>query len=119
MFVYEFPNVDVTESGVAEVIARDRSGKEIARHSVSSFAGKGKIVARAVTGPVGWLADGADIAMVDFRLVDANGTVHPYASGTNTWRASAARYTSIPSKSCAVRSNATRKPRKEYSRIKR
>ena len=86
VFVYEFPNVDVTESGVAEVIARDRSGKEIARHSVSSFAGKGKIVARAVTGPVGWLADGADIAMVDFRLVDANGTEHPYASGKLTFQ---------------------------------
>ena len=86
VFVYEFPNVDVTESGVAEVFARDRSGKEIARHSVSSFAGKGKIVARAVTGPAGWLADGADIAMVDFRLVDANGTVHPYASGKLTFQ---------------------------------
>ena len=81
VFLYEFPNVDVTESGVAEVVARDRTGKEIARHRVSSFAGQGKIVAKTKTGPAGWLADGADIALIDFELVDANGTVHPYASG--------------------------------------
>ena len=86
IFVYEFPNVDVTESGVAEVVARDASGKEIARHRVASFAGEGKIVARTVTGPAGWLADGADIALVDFKFVDANGTVHPYASGKLSFR---------------------------------
>ena len=86
MFVYEFPNVDVTESGVAEVVARDASGKEIARQRVASFAGEGKIVARTVTGPAGWLADGADIALVDFKFVDANGTIHPYASGKLTFR---------------------------------
>ena len=86
VFVYAFPNVDVTESGVAEVVARDESGKEIARHRVSSFAGMGKIVARVKTGPKGWLADGADIAMVDFSLVDGNGTVHPYASGKLTFQ---------------------------------
>ncbi|MBQ2632183.1 MAG: beta galactosidase jelly roll domain-containing protein [Kiritimatiellae bacterium] len=81
IFVYEFPNVDVTESGVAEVIARDRDGKEIARHRLVSFAGRGMVKATVKTGPKGWLADGSDIAMVDFALVDANGTVHPYASG--------------------------------------
>ena len=80
VFVYEFPGVDVTESGVAEAIARDRAGKEIARHTIRTFEGKGKIVVKVETGPEGWLADGADIAIVDFALVDANGTVHPYAS---------------------------------------
>ena len=81
VFVYEFPNVDVTESGMAEVIARDSDGKEIARHRVSTFEGRGKIAAETTTGPKGWLADGSDLAMVDFRLVDAKGTVHPFASG--------------------------------------
>jgi len=81
VFVYEFPNVDVTESGTAEVIARDSDGKEIARHRVSTFEGRGKIAAETTTGPKGWLADGSDLAMVDFRLVDAKGTVHPFASG--------------------------------------
>ena len=81
VFVYEFPNVDVTESGTAEVIARDSDGKEIARHRVSTFKGRGKIAAETTTGPKGWLADGSDLAIVDFRLVDAKGTVHPFASG--------------------------------------
>ena len=81
VFIYEFPNVDVTESGTAEVIARDSEGKEIARHAVSTFEGRGKIAAKTLTGPNGWLADGSDIAMVDFKLVDEKGTVHPFASG--------------------------------------
>ena len=81
VFVYKFPGVDVTEGGIAEVVARDRSGAVIARHAVSSFAGKGVVSAKAVAGPRGWLADGADIAVVDFELVDSAGTVHPYASG--------------------------------------
>ena len=80
VFVYAFPNVDITESGTAEVIARDKAGKEIARHAIKSFAGEGKVETAVTTGPQGWLADGSDIAVVDFRLVDAKGTVHPFAS---------------------------------------
>ncbi len=80
VFVYAFPNVDITESGTAEVIARDKAGKEIARHAIKSFAGDGKVETAVTTGPRGWLADGSDIAVVDFRLVDAKGTVHPFAS---------------------------------------
>ena len=80
VFVYAFPNVDITESGTAEVIARDKAGKEIARHAIKSFAGEGKVETAVTTGPKGWLADGSDIAVVDFRLVDAKGTVHPFAS---------------------------------------
>ncbi len=80
IFVYSFPNVDVTESGRAEVVARDREGREIARHAVSSFKGRGVIEAKAITGPAGWFADGADIAVVDFSLVDSEHTIHPYAS---------------------------------------
>ena len=80
VFVYAFPNVDITESGTAEVIARDKAGKEIARHTVKSFVGQGRIETSFKTGPKGWLADGSDIAMIDFRLVDTNGTIHPFAS---------------------------------------
>ena len=80
VFVYAFPNVDITESGTAEVVARDKAGKEIARHAIKSFAGEGKVETAVTTGPQGWLADGSDIAVVDFRLVDAKGTVHPFAS---------------------------------------
>ena len=84
-FVYAFPNVDVTESGTAEVVARDKAGKEIARHVVRSFVGDGTLEAKVMTGPKGWLADGSDIAVVDFSLVDANHTIHPYASDKLTF----------------------------------
>ena len=80
VFAYAFANVDVTESGTAEVIARDRAGKEIARHVVRSFDGNGTIGTKVATGPKGWLADGSDIAVIDFKLTDGNGTIHPYAS---------------------------------------
>ena len=85
-FVYAFPNVDVTESGTAEVVARDKAGKEIARHVVRSFVGDGALETKVMTGPKGWLADGSDIAVVDFSLVDANHTIHPYASDKITFR---------------------------------
>ena len=85
-FVYAFPNVDVTESGTAEVVACDKGGKEIARHVVRSFVGDGALEAKVMTGPKGWLADGSDIAVVDFALVDANRTIHPYASDKITFR---------------------------------
>ena len=96
VFVYEFPNVDVTESGTAEVIGRDSDGKEIARHRVSTFEGRGKIAAETTTGPKGWLADGSDLAMVDFRLVDEKGTVHPWANGKLTFSLSFAPTTELP-----------------------
>ena len=85
-FVYAFPNVDITESGTAEVVARDKAGKEIARHVVRSFVGDRTLEAKVMTGPKGWLADGSDIAVVDFSLVDANRTIHPYASDKITFR---------------------------------
>ena len=85
-FVYAFPNVDITEFGTAEVVARDKAGKEIARHVVRSFMGDGALEAKVMTGPKGWLADGSDIAVVDFSLVDANRTIHPYASDKITFR---------------------------------
>jgi len=88
VFVYAFPNVDITESGTAEVIARDKAGKEIARHTVMSFVGDGVLEARVLTGPNGWLANGSDIAMVDFSLVDANHTIHPFASDKITFELS-------------------------------
>ena len=81
IFIYEFPNIDITESGYAEVIARDADGNIIARNRVDTFDERSaKIKTKVMTGPAGWVADGADIAIIDFSLVDAKGTVHPWAS---------------------------------------
>ena len=86
LFDFTFPNVDVTESGKVEAVAYDKDGKEIARDAVETAGEAARLEMSVRTGPKGFLADGADIAMVDFRLVDANGTVHPYASGKLTFQ---------------------------------
>ena len=101
-FVWELPQVDVTESGYAEVIARDKSGNVIARHAVRSFEGDGKIETSVKTGPKGWLADGADIAMVDFKLVDKNGTIHPFASDKISFELSFKPNLKLPTSSSPV-----------------
>ena len=102
VFVWELPKVDVTESGYAEVIARDKSGNVIARHAVRSFEGDGKIETSVKTGPKGWLADGADIAMVDFKLVDKNGTIHPFASDKISFELSFKPNSKLPTSSSPV-----------------
>ena len=79
-FVYAFPDIDITDSGYVEAIARDAEGKEIARDRIETVGAPAKIAAKVTTGPEGWLADGSDIAMIDLALVDSNGRTHPYAS---------------------------------------
>ncbi len=81
IFIYSFPGVDVTEAGEVQVIARDAEGNEIARATERSFSGPGKVKTKVRLGPKGWLADGADLAVIDFALVDSSGTVHPFATG--------------------------------------
>lgn len=80
MFVYHFPNVDITENGVAAVVARDAEGRKIARHEVRTVEAKTHIKVKTTTSPAGFIADGSDIAMVDFTLQDKAGTVHPWAA---------------------------------------
>ena len=79
-FTYAFPDIDVTESGFVEAIARDANGNEIARDRIETAGAPAKIAAKVTTGPEGWLADGSDIAMIDLLLVDSNDRVLPYAS---------------------------------------
>ena len=79
-FTYAFKNIDVTEGGFVEAIARDAKGGEIARDRIDTVGVPEKIAVTVATGPAGWLADGSDIAMVDLALVDSKGRVHPYAN---------------------------------------
>lgn len=80
IFIYKFENIDITESGEAEVVARDREGNVVAREKTLTFQGPGQIKVKVRKGPKGWRADGADLVMIDFALVDDAGTVHPYAA---------------------------------------
>ena len=79
MFVWSFDGIDVTESGAVEAVARDAAGKEIARDRIETAGAPAKLVMAAHTGPKGWLADGADIAVIDLKLVDAQGRTCPLA----------------------------------------
>ena len=79
-FTYAFENIDVTESGSVEAIARDAQGNEIARDRIETVGAPAKIAATVTTGPEGWLADGSDITFIDLALVDAEGRLLPYAN---------------------------------------
>ena len=80
LFGFEFPDVDVTESGYVEAVAKDADGNEIARDRIDTVGAAAKFVMAARVGPDGFRADGSDIAMVDLKLVDANGRVLPLAN---------------------------------------
>ena len=75
-FVYSFPDIDVTQQGYVEAVAY-AGGAEAARQRIDTAGEPAQIRLTPVTGPEGWLADGADIAYVDVEVVDENGNVCP------------------------------------------
>lgn len=86
MFLWEFPDVDVTASGFVEAVARDARGETIAVDRVKTAGAPAKLVMRATTGPEGLRADGSDVAFVDLELVDGKGVVLPLANDRVTFR---------------------------------
>ena len=80
VFVFKFPDIDITERGKVEAVARDAAGKEIAREAIETVGEAARLELKVTTGEDGFRADGSDIAMIDVALVDANGRVLPYAS---------------------------------------
>ena len=85
LFIWAFGDIDVTESGRIEAIARDAKGSEIARDVIETAGTPAELVLKPHTGPKGWLADGSDIAVVDVKLVDANGRLYPIAENKVTF----------------------------------
>lgn len=76
-FLYDFPNVDITQNGEIEAVAYDRKGEEVARHKIETAGEAAEIRLTPVTGEEGLLADGSDIAYFDLEVVDAEGRVLP------------------------------------------
>ena len=76
-FLYAFKNIDVTQHGKIEAIARNTKGEELARHTIETAGEAAEIRLTPHTGPEGLLADGSDIAYFDVEIVDANGIVLP------------------------------------------
>ena len=75
-FVYDFPNVDVTQTGVVEAVAW-ANGRIVARDRIESAGAPAAIRLTPVTGPSGFFADGADVAFFDVAVVDDKGRVCP------------------------------------------
>ena len=70
-FIYAFPDI-VFSPGTLKAVAT-RSGKIIAQQEIQT-AGEPKALKLTVhTGPQGLQADGSDVALIDFEVVDAQG----------------------------------------------
>lgn len=76
-FLYAFKNIDVTQHGKIEAVARNTKGEELAWHTIETAGEAAEIRLTPYTGPEGLLADGSDIAYFDVEIVDANGIVLP------------------------------------------
>lgn len=75
-YVYAFPDIDVTERGYIEAVGYGGEN-ELTRQRIDTVGEPAQIRLTPVTGPQGWLADGADIAYIDVEVVDENGNVCP------------------------------------------
>jgi len=70
-YVYAFPNVTFTPGTLKAVATKD--GKIVAQQEIQT-AGEPKAIKLTLhTGPKGLLADGSDVALIDFEVVDAQG----------------------------------------------
>ncbi len=76
-FVFEFPNIDVTQKGYISAIAYSNENKVIAMDRIDTVGEKARIKLTPVTGPEGLRADGSDICYVDVEIVDEAGKVCP------------------------------------------
>ncbi len=77
LYVYEFPGIDVTQSGKIHAVAKDRKGKVIADYTIETVGDPAAIRLTPVVGPEGLRADGSDIGFFDVEIVDAQGRVCP------------------------------------------
>ena len=79
VFVFKFPDIDITESGQIEAVGKGANGEELCRWKIETAGEPAKLALTVTTGEEGLRADGSDIAMVDVALVDAKGRVLPFA----------------------------------------
>jgi beta-galactosidase len=74
-YIYAFPNVAFAPGSLKAVASKD--GKVVAQDELKT-AGEAKSIKLTLhTGPQGLAADGADVALIDFEVVDADGNRCP------------------------------------------
>ena len=77
-FLYTFPNIE-WQPGVLKAVGYDAAGKKVAEAELRTAGAPAAIRLTPRTGPEGLQADGADLALVDVEVVDADGRRCPTA----------------------------------------
>jgi beta-galactosidase len=91
-FVYAFPNVAFAPGSIKAVASKE--GKVVAQQEIQTAGDPSSLKLTLYTGPKGLQADGSDVALVDFEVVDAQGRRCPTdqarvdfdISGPAVWR---------------------------------
>lgn len=76
-FVFAFPHIDVTRSGVIEARAFDYEGALVAQDRLETAGEPERVRLTLHTGDEGFWADGVDIAYLDVEVTDKEGRVCP------------------------------------------
>ena len=78
-FIHAFDSV-AYEPGELLAVGYDEEGSEVCRYSLQTAGSPAALKLSALTNPVGWMADGADVALVQVEVVDADGRRCPLAN---------------------------------------
>lgn len=71
-YLFTFEDVNF-EPGTVEAVAYDAKGKETSRYKIETAGEPAKILLTTIENPEGFHADGADMALVQVEIVDAQG----------------------------------------------
>ena len=91
-YVFAFPDVDWKPGTLTATALND--GKEVARQELTTVGAAKRIKLTPIVGPAGFLANGADVALIDVEVVDEQGRRCPtddarvdfMVSGPAIWR---------------------------------
>ncbi len=91
-YLYKFPNVEFQEGEIK--VEGYLNDKLLVTQTKKTVGEPVAIKLTSIVGPEGWLADGSDIALVDFEIVDKDGNRNPLGrnkvdftiSGPGIWR---------------------------------
>ena len=75
-FLYTWDDV-VWEKGTLLAVGYDENGKELSRYSIKTAGKPAVLRLTKIENPEGWQADGADLILVEFEVVDAEGNRCP------------------------------------------
>lgn len=71
-FLFTFDSI-AWEKGTLEAVSRDAEGNELSRHSIETAGKPHRLRLTPITNPLGFRADGLDVALVQIEAVDKKG----------------------------------------------